>query len=153
MLSPEVFASVAATVRDANSGMSVDVAERIVTEAVAFIAACAAPGGKGLRPSRIVDEGWHALILHTLVYRELCERLGRFVHHVPERPDPTRYDPGAMDRTQNAIRALGYTPDPMLWAGPLDDTIPVSANCTHGPGGEEGTCTGDPDGDGPSGPN
>lgn len=132
--------------------MSDDVAARIVAEALAFVDACAKPHSRGLRPSRTVDEGWHALILHTRVYAELCGRLGRFVHHVPEPPNPGRYDAGELERTQLAIATAGYRPDPLLWLPPTDTTIPVAASCQHSDG-PEGTCTGDPDGDGSGGPN
>ncbi|RCG19801.1 hypothetical protein DTL70_24140 [Streptomyces diacarni] len=74
--------------------MSQVVAERIVAEALAFVAACTQPTSRGLRPSRTVDEGWHALILHTRGYEGLCGRLGRFIHHVPEPPRPGRHHPG-----------------------------------------------------------
>ncbi|MFI9645983.1 hypothetical protein ACIHAA_06750 [Streptomyces sp. NPDC052040] len=60
-----------------------------------------------MAPSRIVDEGWHALILHTAMYAELCERLGSFVHHYPGY-DPTHYDPPVLDRTREKITALGW---------------------------------------------
>lgn len=148
------LAAVRSTVETNNPGMSADVAERITVEALAFVATCASSTARGLRPSRIVDEGWHALILHTRVYAGLCARLGRVVHHVPEAPDTARYTPGVLDGTKDAMRAAGYEPDPMLWLPPTDDTIPVAASCQHGPGGPEGSCTGDPGGpDGPSGPN
>ncbi|MFE0875334.1 hypothetical protein ACFW4X_10700 [Streptomyces smyrnaeus] len=135
------FAAVTRTVRTNNPGMTVEIAERIVAEALAFVAACSLPHSRGLRPSRTVDEGWHALILHTKVYEALCAQLGCFVHHVPEPPDPSRHDVGELDRTQQAIAAAGYRTDPLLWLPPTDATIPVAADCEHGPPGEEGTCT------------
>lgn len=125
------FAGVTATVQDNSPDLAADVAERIVEEALKFMAACAVTPGGGLKPSRVVDEGWHALILHTGVYAGLCERLGRFVHHVPERPDVTRHDPGALDRTQQAIVDAGFEPDLTLWLAPTDKSIPVAANCEH----------------------
>lgn len=67
------------------------VAERITAEALKFVATCAQFTGEGLRPSRVVDEGWHGLILRTAPYAWLCRRLSHFVHHRPERRDPTRY--------------------------------------------------------------
>ncbi len=74
---------------DANPGMSEDMAGRIVEEGIKFVAACSRNPGTGLAPSRIVDEGWHALILHTAMYAELCTKLGgTFVHHYPGY-DPT----------------------------------------------------------------
>lgn len=35
-------------------------------------------------PTKAVDEVWHAAILHTFFYGNLCEEVfGRFVHHYP----------------------------------------------------------------------
>ncbi|MET7933873.1 hypothetical protein [Streptomyces sp. NPDC005322] len=64
-----------------------------------------------LAPSRVVDEGWHALILHTMVYRELCDRVGTFVHHVPRAPAPERRDPEALTRTHQRIVRVGFPVD------------------------------------------
>ncbi|MFE1931705.1 hypothetical protein ACFW95_15285 [Streptomyces sp. NPDC059474] len=35
------------------------------------------------------------MILHTRVYKRLCDKIGKFVHHMPERPDPESRDPEA----------------------------------------------------------
>ncbi|WP_107422737.1 hypothetical protein [Streptomyces niveus] len=153
LLTAEELAAVTTTVQLSNPGTAVELAERIVLEAVKFEAACAASPTLRLTPSRVVDEGWHALILHTRVKANLASRLGYFVHHVPEAPDPGRRDVDALLLTQTAIEGAGYVPDPKLWAGPTDTTIPVAASCQHSPGGPEGSCTGSGEGDGPSGPN
>lgn len=151
LLAEEEFEGVTGTVARNNPGMDPAVAERIVEEALKFIAAAAASPGRGLRPSRIVDEGWHALILHTKVYAQLCKGLGGFIHHVPEPPDPTRYDPDALTRTQDAIRDAGFEPDPMLWLAPDDpEAVLVAADCQHSPPGPNGSCT---ESCAPSGPN
>lgn len=128
------FASVRGTVMDANPDMSEEMASRIVDEGLKFVAACATNPGLGLAPSRIVDEGWHALILHTALYAELCKSLGgRFVHHFPGY-DPTNYDPPILDRTRETIAALGWEADPQLWGPPSDETLAsVAAKCQHAP--------------------
>lgn len=127
------FASCRGTVMDANPDMPEEMAGRIVEDALKFVAACAANPATGLAPSRIVDEGWHALILHTAMYAELCDRLGSFVHHFPGY-DPTNYDPPIIDRTRELITALGYSPDPELWGPPSDETlVSVAAQCQHAP--------------------
>ncbi|MGW1376020.1 glycine-rich domain-containing protein [Streptomyces sp. NPDC002446] len=131
LVSPAAFASITHTVLANNPGMGRAIAERIVVEAIKFEAACARRPRLRLKPSRVVDEGWHALILHTRVKAELARKLGLFVHHVPEPPGPERHDPGALARTQKAIRAAGYVPDPDLWTGPSDGTIAVAATCEH----------------------
>ncbi|MEU4890977.1 hypothetical protein AB0B12_04730 [Streptomyces sp. NPDC044780] len=96
------------TVLNNNPGMETEMAERIVDEAVKFTATCAAFPNARLRPSRVVDEGWHALILHTRVYSELCEGLGRFVHHKPEPPDSSRHNAVELTRTQEMIARAGH---------------------------------------------
>jgi len=133
LIPAEAFAGVVATVLDNNKGMEQPVAERITEEALKFVAACAKRPSRGLRPSRIVDEGWHALILHTNVYERLCKELGRFVHHVPERPDPSRHNAFQLEHTKASIREVGYEVDAMLWLAPTDTSIPVAAECEHTP--------------------
>ncbi|WP_199574385.1 hypothetical protein [Streptomyces murinus] len=126
------FASCRNTVMDANPGMSEELAGRIVDEGLKFVTACATYPGAGLVPSRIVDEGWHALILHTAMYADLCERLGgRMVHHSPGYA-PTNYAPGILDRTRERISTLGWEPDPELWVAPSDESlVSVAAKCQH----------------------
>jgi hypothetical protein len=143
-------AGVIRTVLDNNPGLDANMAERIVNEAVKFTVACAQFPGARLRPSRVVDEGWHALILHTRVYKELCDGLGRFVHHTPESPDPSRHNAGELTRTQEMIAKAGFTVDDALWLAPTDQTIPVAANCEHSPPGPNGSCTGDCSNTGPN---
>ncbi|MEV8310956.1 hypothetical protein AB0P36_27290 [Streptomyces flavidovirens] len=150
LIHPTDLVAVTATVQRNNPGMQPDVAELITLEAIKFEAACAAHPRAGLRPSRVVDEGWHALILHTRVKQSLADRLGMFVHHVLEAPDAGRHDPDALTRTQNAITAAGYTPEPALWVAPTDTSIPVAASCQHSPPGPEGSCTGDCSNTGPN---
>lgn len=59
-------------------------AERVLVQALAFLKACALNPDAGLAPSRAVDVGWHAFVLHTREYNEFCHRVaGRFIHHTP----------------------------------------------------------------------
>lgn len=133
LLTADEFKAVAATVRKDNPGMETTVSERITLEGIKFVAV-AATGAKGIAPSRVVDEGWHALILHTALYARLCDRLGgQFVHHFPELPDSGRYDPGFIDRTMAAITAAGFTVDRELWLAPDAGHIEVGASCQHSP--------------------
>ncbi len=133
LLDDATFESCRRTVADSNPDMAPETAGRIVDEGLKFVAACAANPGTGLAPSRIVDEGWHALILHTAKYADLCKRLGGFVHHYPGW-DPTHYDPPILDRTREAIARLGWAADAQLWGPPSDETlVSVAANCQHAP--------------------
>ncbi|MFD3754845.1 glycine-rich domain-containing protein [Streptomyces cyaneofuscatus] len=133
LIADERFTSCRTTVMDANPDMSQDMAGRIVEEGLKFVAACSRNPGVGLAPSRIVDEGWHAL-LHTAMYAELCEELGgSFVHHFPGY-DPTNYDSDILERTRQAITGLGDVPDAELWGEPSDEAlVSVAARCQHAP--------------------
>ncbi|MEU3460128.1 hypothetical protein ABZ721_09230 [Streptomyces sp. NPDC006733] len=133
LLTADQFASVTSTIKDGNPAMVKPMAERIAEEGLKFVAACAQFPGTALAPSRIVDEGWHALILHTDVYASLCARLGGFVHHYPGW-NPTHYDPPILDRTRALIGECGYTPDAELWGHPTEGVlVSVAANCQHAP--------------------
>lgn len=146
LVTDERFASCRSTVMDANPGMSDEMAGRIVEEGIKFVAACSRNPGTGLAPSRIVDEGWHALILHTAVYAELCTNLGGvFVHHYPGY-DPTNYDPPVLDRTREAIAALGWEADPRAVgaavgrdARPGRGEVPARTGVHHPADAETGT--------------
>lgn len=136
VLTPREFEGVRATVQSNNPGMTEAMSSRITEEGVKFVVAAARFPDVPMAPSRVVDEGWHALILHTRLYAALCERFGPFVHHAPGY-DPTHYDPPILDRTRDAIRAAGFDVDPDLWRGPTDDGVPVAARCQHAHHGDD----------------
>jgi hypothetical protein len=112
LVSEELFERLAGRVA-ADEEVEPGLAERIVDQALAFLGACAVYHGVPLSPSRAVDPGWHAFVLHTRDYREFCHRFaGRFIDHVPT----TEAGSGAVvDRTVDAIRAAGYQVDEDLW--------------------------------------
>jgi len=96
-------------------------AERIVDQALAFLAACARNTATPLAPSVLVDIGWHTFLLHTREYATFSHRIaGRFLHHTPTAPD----DPAgtgqdaheALVRTVAAIEGAGFFVDHDLWA-------------------------------------
>ncbi|WP_409471097.1 hypothetical protein [Streptomyces sp. HC307] len=133
LITDQQFSSCRGTVLDANPDMPEEMAGRVVEEALKFVTACAKNPTTGLALSRIVDERWHALILHTVLYAELCESLGSFVHHYPGY-DPTHYDPPILNRTREKITELGWDADPELWGPPSDETlVSVAAKCQHAP--------------------
>ncbi|SCK44504.1 hypothetical protein [Streptomyces sp. WMMB 322] len=133
LLTPDQFEDIAATVRDNNTGMSEGMAVRIVTEALKYVDAVTQFPTVRTAPSRVVDEGWHALILHTETYADLCARLGGFVHHHPERPDAERFDPDVLTRTVAVIEQSGHSVDQELWTGPTKALVDVAAKCSHTP--------------------
>ncbi|WP_327686616.1 recombinase family protein [Streptomyces sp. NBC_00467] len=131
LLSDAEFNAVLATILVNNPGMQIEMGGRILAQALAFVATAASKPGQAMTPSRVVDEGWHTLILHTGLYYRLCARFGNFVHHIPEQPDPSRFDQTVIDRTTALIAAAGWHLDPDLWRGPAGSLIPVAANCQH----------------------
>lgn len=141
LLAEEGFTRVTHLVQRDNDGIDEELAARIVDEALKFVVAAAQTTGRHLRPSKTVDMGWHALILHTAMYRNLCSGLGRFIDHRPEGPDTLRRDADTLDRTMAAIRDAGYEPDTYLW-GPLADTEIHAGDCMHSECTEGGSnCT------------
>ncbi|MEU4179319.1 hypothetical protein [Streptomyces sp. NPDC026589] len=135
LLTPAGFEAVTATVLDNNPGMDHPTAERIVVEALKFVDAAAQFPAVRIAPSKVVDEGWHAMILRTELYAKLCEGLGRFVHHYPERPDPERFDQHVITRTVATIEQAGYQVDFELWTAPAKSLVSVAAQCQHTPPG------------------
>lgn len=133
LVTAEGFAAVAATVRTNNPGMAQDLAERITAEALKFLAMIGHFKNRRVAPSRVVDEGWHALILHTRLYADLCTQLGGFIHHYPEQPDPTRYNGELIRTTTRLMAEAGYPADLFLWGSPTTGQITVAASCEHSP--------------------
>lgn len=133
LLSKDQFDAVTATALGNNPDMDGETARRIVGEGLKFLATAARFRTVPISPSRVVDEGWHALILHTALYADLCTRLGGFVHHFPEPSDPSRHDDEIMARTVALIEEAGYSPDMELWRSPDKELVPVGANCSHTP--------------------
>ncbi|MGI5341203.1 glycine-rich domain-containing protein [Streptomyces sp. CA-181903] len=104
-------------------------------EALKFVVTAARFPERSIVPSRIVDEGWHALILHTRAYRDLCAELGTFVHHAPEHPDVGRYTPEVLGRTTALIEAAGFPVDSELWGSPEHGLARnLAARCQHSGG-------------------
>jgi hypothetical protein len=133
LLTHEQHGDVVATVLDNNPSMDQPIAHRIVDEALKYLATAATFPTAYIQPSRIVDEGWHSLILHTALYANVCEKLGGFVHHYPERPNPERHDETTMARTVALMEEAGHSPDRELWTGPTKTLVPVAASCSHTP--------------------
>ncbi|WKX68632.1 hypothetical protein [Streptomyces sp. XD-27] len=129
LLAPDAFRGVVATVMDNNPGMEEPMAGRVVEEALKFVAAAAKFPTAPLRPSRMVDEGWHALILHTALYAELCARLGQFVHHYPDGPGTPDHAPDGHLGTVALIEEAGFSADKELWTVRPIALVPAGAKC------------------------
>jgi hypothetical protein len=115
LISPSLFLRLTSRVM-ADDGYDHDTAERIVEQALAFLATCVHYPEEHLSPSETVDAGWHAFILHTADYAEFCDRVaGRFIHHRPDDPGEGVPDQQSIGTTIAAMRAVGLPVDTPLW--------------------------------------
>ena len=136
LITARTFGRLAARVM-AEYGDDRALAERTVEQALAYLVTCAANPGAGLAPSRQVDKGWHAFLLHTADYAEFCQQVaGRFIHHVPEEPGEEGSGCGVAV-TVAAMRSLGLLVDGELWEAAGDCTgqcTQCHAGCHDSPG-------------------
>ncbi|MFE9481470.1 hypothetical protein ACFYNM_23040 [Streptomyces spororaveus] len=114
LLAPDDLMAVTATLAERQPDLTWVTAERLVVEALKFVAT-AARSTEELVPSALVDAGWHALIVNTEIYQGLCMRLGSFVHHYPAVAGAELPASGWQARTTAAIEQVGFTIDPGLW--------------------------------------
>ncbi|WP_059006208.1 glycine-rich domain-containing protein [Streptomyces specialis] len=117
LISDELRATLASNMLDKFSGLTEEKADRGVGQMLAFVAACAA-SDKPLSPSPIVDDYWHAFLLHTKAYADFCDRaFGKFIHHQPGFLDKEEHGGGKAIRTRtlDAITYAGYEIDAEFW--------------------------------------
>ncbi|MFD8156604.1 glycine-rich domain-containing protein [Streptomyces malaysiensis] len=103
---------------------------------LAFLAA-GAHSDAPLSPSPLVDDFWHAFLLHTKAYQKFCaDTLGKFVHHQPGFLDKEEHGGGKAlrARTVDAIAAAGYVVDMEFWPElDIADCSQCHANCHNSP--------------------
>lgn len=108
-----------------------------------------------LAPSPLIDEFWHAHILHTRLYAEHCQyAFGYFVHHTPSEGavESARQETmTALEQTLRLYREYFEDPNPQVWdvrgetpEKPKEDD-PEVADCTTDPN----WCTGNKPGEAP----
>jgi hypothetical protein len=116
LIEPDLFHRLVQRVAEEHDH-DLDMAARVVDQALAFLGTSATHKGRPLSPSEEVDPGWHEFILHTVDYAAFCEQVaGRFLHHVPTDPQ----DPST--RGESAHEAIQYTVDAVATAGFYVDT-------------------------------
>jgi hypothetical protein len=122
LISTELFEKLALRVEDEHD-VHPSGAEKIVTQALAFLQACAENPGMHLAPPLEVDWGWHMFILHTKEYAAFCDRVaGRFIHHEPA--DGLQDGGEAIQRTAALMRRAGLPVDKDMWS-------PRGTGCTN----------------------
>lgn len=116
--------------------LTAEKADRGVGQMLAFLAACDY-ADRPLSPSPLVDDFWHAFLLHTKAYAEFCEhRFGRFLHHQPGFLDKEEHGGGKTLRalTVDSITLAGYEIDIEFWPElDLADCSQCHANCSDSP--------------------
>ncbi|GGL22028.1 hypothetical protein Sme01_19930 [Sphaerisporangium melleum] len=103
--------------------VSTDYAERVMTQALAFLQACALNPTAALAPSKQVDVGWHTFILYTRDYVKFCDQVaGRFIHHCPtdEEDGASTGHTSTIGATVEAMTAAGLPVDVELWSKAAD---------------------------------
>lgn len=117
LVPPETFERLSRRL-NTEHGLSAETSARVVDQAAAFLAACAASSAP-LSPSAAVDLGWHTFVLHTHDYAAFCaEVAGGFIHHVPHDDSPDTNDAdiqAVLNQTMAAIREAGLSVDEDLW--------------------------------------
>ncbi|MFJ1974690.1 hypothetical protein ACIO93_39370 [Streptomyces sp. NPDC087903] len=111
-------------------GLERCVADRVVDQALALVHVMGTSRSRAtMAPSRLVDPGWHTLVLHTDWYANWCqEQFGYFLHHRPNSRIRTR---GLMTSVVEKIRSAGFEVDERLWETAADCNPP--ACCGDGP--------------------
>ncbi|MEU8824074.1 hypothetical protein [Streptomyces sp. NPDC048636] len=136
LLRADLRATLAANLLARFPDMTEDQADRGISQMLAFLAA-GARSDVPLSPSPLVDDFWHAFLLHTKAYQEFCaETLGKFVHHQPGFLDKEEHGGGKAlrARTVEAIAAAGYIVDLEFWPEvDIADCSQCHANCHNSP--------------------
>ncbi|MER7411447.1 hypothetical protein DEH18_30175 [Streptomyces sp. NHF165] len=113
-----------------------DRAQRGLGQMLAFLAA-GARSEAPLSPSPLVDDFWHAFLLHTKAYQDFCGNvLGKFVHHQPGFLDREEHGGGKAlhARTIDAIAEAGYALDMEFWPElDIANCSQCHANCHNSP--------------------
>ena len=118
-----------------------ELAEQIVDQTAVFLAAVHKSDGP-LTPSTLVDQGWHAFVIHTRDYREYCaEKYGCFIDHNPTDNHQAAEPVALLARTTNAIEAAGYRVIPELWQ--LHSGCDTDSTGCHCQGCGADDCSGD----------
>ncbi|MGI5143717.1 glycine-rich domain-containing protein [Streptomyces sp. CA-106110] len=136
LISDDMRATLVSNMCDKFPQVTEEKADRGVGQMLAFLAACDY-SDRPLSPSPLVDDFWHAFLLHTKAYREFCEtNFGRFVDHQPGYLDPEEHGGGKAlrARTVDSITLAGYEIDMEFWPElDLAHCSQCHANCSDSP--------------------
>ncbi|MFI0982605.1 glycine-rich domain-containing protein [Streptomyces sp. NPDC021093] len=136
LIKADLRAVLVSNMRDKFPDLTEEKADRGVGQMLAFVAA-SAHSDKPLSPSPLVDDFWHAFLLHTRAYQDFCEEMfGAFVHHQPGFLDREEHGGGKelRARTVDAVTLAGYELDHEFWPElDLASCTQCHANCHDSP--------------------
>ncbi|MFJ2648514.1 glycine-rich domain-containing protein [Streptomyces sp. NPDC087420] len=136
LISAELRATLVSNTRAKFPELADGTADRGIGQMLAFLAA-GAHSDAPLSPSPLVDDFWHAFLLHTQAYQDFCTgTIGTFVHHQPGFLDKEKHGGGKAlrARTVEAIVAAGFMIDMEFWPElDLADCSQCHANCHNSP--------------------
>lgn len=124
-------------------GMNRPLVERIMDQALGFLKLISLCPGRTFCPSKKVDIGWHAFLMHTRDYIAFCNRInGQYIHHEPTPVEIVVAQTGGVAETVRSMKANSIFVDDALWAGVGRDAVDgsCSANGTCGGGGTGTGC-------------
>jgi hypothetical protein len=113
-------------------------AERILDQALGFLMVVSLNPGRTFCPSKMVDIGWHAFLMHTRDYIAFCNKVnGQYIHHEPTAVEIVVPQTGGVIETVRAMKANSIVVDEELWTsrGDCDGDGGCDANgCCGGDG-------------------
>ncbi len=116
--------------------MERSLAERIMDQALGFLKLISVTPGRTFCPSKTVDIGWHAFLMHTRDYTAFCNEInGQYIHHEPTPVEIVVARTGGVTETVRAMKANGIFVDEVLWTKTADCDGSCDANGTCGGGG------------------
>ncbi len=108
-----------------NAGKDMNYVDGLREETIRFLGISGGVPGR-FAPSKLVDEYWHELVLNTPLYRNISEKIGKFVDHIPS----NRAEVESYNRTLETYPKVFGQPSPKYWK--LNCAADCESFCTSG---------------------
>lgn len=111
-----------------DEGFDLELAEKVMNEALGFLHCCALNQGSSLAPSPLVDIGWHTFLLYTREYASFCDYYAdRFLHHSPNDVPGVQSVTKGFTFTAKIMQDKGYAVNELLWTNHCPEHYPFPA--------------------------
>lgn len=94
-----------------------------------FLLVCGTDRSRRFCPSQVIDEMWHAFMLHSRSYFSFCDLIGGYIHHEPS----ATHDPVAYLNTLKSLQKAFGQIDEKYWADATMDCSGCGACSSCGP--------------------